>query len=222
MSLETGNILINDGEVHRFHNKSEVRDLPEEKGNGIEVDKLPMQKEIGWEVQELPIQKEDSFERKIFNETDQLSTYSDLNSMKQGLEKTYGEIKEDKPPNSPNVAKWFDNGGAIEINPTDTEQTWKYIDPKGREVSYVDGYPVFPSEAKHPVIGDIDIGKFTGDRNVDKQCYLNQLEKQYGLTEIPDGYALHHDSENGNMQLVKTEWHKEFTHAGGHSLFKEG
>ena len=93
MSLETGNILINDGEVHRFHNKSEVRDLPEEKGNGIEVDKLPMQKEIGGEVQELPIQKEDSFERKIFNETDQLSTYRDLNSMKQGLDKTYGEIK---------------------------------------------------------------------------------------------------------------------------------
>ena len=38
---------------------------------------------------------------------------------------------------------------------------------------------------------------------------------------MPDGYDLHHDSKNGNMQLVKTDWHKEFTHAGGHSLFKE-
>ncbi len=148
--------------------------------------------------------------------------YSDLDSMKKDLEKTYGEIKEDKPPNSPNVAKWFDNGGSIKIEEVDGKQVWTYIDNAGREVSYVDGCPIFPPEAKHPVIDDIDIGKFTGDRNEDKRLYLEKLEEQYGLTEIPDGYALHHDSKNGNMQLVKVDWHKEFTHAGGHSLFKEG
>ena len=59
-------------------------------------------------------------------------------------------------------------------------------------------------------------------RMEDKKLYLEKLEEQYGLTEIPEGYALHHDSKNGNMQLIKTNWHKEFTHAGGHSLFKEG
>lgn len=89
-------------------------------------------------------------------------------------------------------------------------------------MKYVDGYPVFPPETKHPDIGDLSIGEFTGDRNEDKKLYLEVLEEEYGLTEIPEGYALHHDSENGTMQLVKEEYHKEFTHAGGHSKFKEG
>ncbi|MGO5069703.1 HNH endonuclease [Roseburia faecis] len=150
------------------------------------------------------------------------NTFCDLDSMKKELEKTYAEIKEDKPPNSPNIAKWFDNGGSIKIEEVDGKKVWTYIDDIGRQVKYVDGYPVFPPEAKHPVIDDINIGKFTGDRSEDKKIYLEKLEEQYGLTEIPDGYALHHDFKNGNMQLVKTDWHKEFTHAGGHSLFKEG
>ncbi len=149
------------------------------------------------------------------------NTYSDLNTMKKETGKTYGEIKEDKPPNSPNIAKWFENGGSIRIEKVDGKDVWTYIDKDGREVKYVDGYPEFPPEAKHPVIGDINIGEFTGDRNEDKKLYLKALEEQYGLTEIPEGYALHHDSKNGNMQLVKEDWHKEFTHAGGHSKYKE-
>ena len=53
------------------------------------------------------------------------------------------------------------------------------------------------------------------------------IDKKYAIsrcnsTEVPDGYALHHDTKNGNLQLVKTDWHKTFTHAGGHSLFKDG
>lgn len=161
------------------------------------------------------------FFKDMKNEVKQ-NTFSDLNSMKNEMGKTYGEIKEDKPPNSPNIAKWFDNGGSIKVEEVDGKQVWTYIDNAGREVKYIDGYPVFPPEAKHSVIDDINIGKFTGDRNEDKKLYLVKLEEQYGLTEIPDGYALHHDSENGNMQLIKIDWHKEFTHAGGHSLFKEG
>lgn len=35
--------------------------------------------------------------------------------MKNEMGKTYGEIKENKPPNSPNIAKWFDKGGSIKI-----------------------------------------------------------------------------------------------------------
>lgn len=150
------------------------------------------------------------------------NAFSNLNIMKNELGKTYGEIKENKPPNSPNIAKWFDNGNSIKIEEVDGKQVWTYIDNAGREVSYIDGYPVFSSEAKHSVIDDINIGEFTGDRNGDKYRYIEKLEEQYGLTEIPEGYALHHDSKNGNMQLVKTEWHREFTHIGGHSLFKEG
>lgn len=151
-----------------------------------------------------------------------LDVFSDLDTMKKELGKTYAEIKGDKPLNSPNIAKWFDNGGSIKVEEAEGKQVWTYIDNNGREVSYVDGYPIFPPEAKHSIIDDISIGKFTGDRNEDKRLYLEKLEEQYGLTEIPDEYALHHDSKNGNMQLVKADWHKEFTHTGGHSLFKEG
>lgn len=113
------------------------------------------------------------------------------------------------------------NEVSIKIEEVEGKQVWTYIDNIGREVKYIDGYPIFPPEAKHPVINDIDIGQFSGDRAEDKRVYLEKLQEQYGLTEMPDGYDLHHDSKNGNMQLVKTDWHKEFTHAGGHSLFKE-
>lgn len=149
------------------------------------------------------------------------NTFSDLDTMKKELDKSYGEIKDDKPQNSPDLAKWFENGGSVRVEVVDGKTVWTYIDKDGREVKYVDGYPVFPPEAKHPVIGDIDIGGFTGDRNEDKKLYLKALEEQYGLTEIPEGYVLHHDSQNGRMQLVREDWHKEFTHAGGHSKYKE-
>lgn len=190
--------------------KSEAADLPDEVGES-DVDDLPDE-----------IDENNDSSNRATNDVDQNSnTYSDLDTMKKELGKNYGEIKEDKPPNSPNIAKWFENGGSIKVEEVDGKSVWTYIDKDGREVKYVDGYPVFPPEAKHPVIGDINIGEFTGDRNEDKKIYLKALEEQYGLTEIPEGYALHHDSENGNMQLVKEDWHKEFTHAGGHSKYKE-
>lgn len=157
------------------------------------------------------------------NDAEQTSkTFSNLDDMKAELGESYKEIKESKPMNSPNVAKWFEKGGKIEISQQDDQRVWKYINIDGVAVKYVDGYPVFPPETKHPDIGDLSIDEFTGDRNEDKKLYLEVLEEEYGLTEIPQGYALHHDSENGNMQLVKEEYHKEFTHAGGHSKFKEG
>lgn len=161
---------------------------------------------------------EDTSENKDANKG---RVFSSLDDMKAELEKTYKEIKADKPLNSPNIAKWFENGGKIEIIEKDGKTVWIYVNPEGVKVSYVDGYPVFPPETKHPNIKDISIGEFTGDRNEDKRLYLEKLEEEYGLTEIPDGYVLHHDSENGKMQLIKEEYHKEFTHAGGHSKYKE-
>lgn len=152
-----------------------------------------------------------------FPET-QSNVYHNLSDMKDGMGMSYGELKEAKPPHSPNLSKWFEKGEAVQV---DENGIWIYIDAEGRQVSYIDGYPHFPEEAKHPVIDDLSIGEFTGDRNLDKQLYLERLAEDYGLSEIPDGYVLHHDVENGNMQLVKADWHKEFTHAGGHSLYKE-
>ncbi|NBK79714.1 hypothetical protein D5272_14250 [bacterium D16-76] len=146
--------------------------------------------------------------------------FTSLDSMKEDLGQTYGEIKENKPPNSPNIAKWFDNGGRIKIEEIDGKNVWTYTDAEGHSAQYIDGKIVFPPEAKHREIHDINIGEFSGDRNKDKQLYLEKLEEEYGLTDIPDGYALHHDTENGVMQLVKEDYHKKFTHAGGHSIYK--
>lgn len=150
------------------------------------------------------------------------SEFNDLQGMKECLGKNYSEIKENKPPNSPDIAKWFENGGTVRIEQIDSKSVWTYIDAKGRSVQYIDGKVKFPSEAKHPIIEDISIGKFTGDRNTDKKLYLEKLEEEYGLTDIPDGYVLHHDTENGILQLIKEDYHKEFTHAGGYSMYKEG
>ena len=148
-------------------------------------------------------------------------TFSNLEDMKVELGESYKKIKETKPMNSPNIAKWLDKGGQIEISEQDGKRVWTYINTEGIAVKYVDGYPVFSSETKHPDIKDLSIGEFTGDRKKDTRVYLEVLEEEYGLTEIPEGYELHHDSENGTMQLVKEEYHKEFTHSGGHSKFKE-
>lgn len=208
-------------------NKFDVNKLPEKmqdpKENNSEANELPKKmmdsKENDSKEHELPKRIETSEGREA--ESEDKATYNDLTTMKKELGKNYGDIKADKPNNSPNLAKWFDNGGSIQIEDADGKKVWTYIDSNGREVKYVDGYPVFPPEAKHPILGDISIGEFTGDRYEDKKLYLKALEEQYGITEIPDGYVLHHDSENGTMQLVQEDWHKEFTHAGGYSLYKE-
>lgn len=150
------------------------------------------------------------------------SEFNNLQGMKECLGKNYSEIKEDKPPNSPDIAKWFENGGTVSIEQIDSKSVWTYTDAKGKSVQYIDGKVKFPPEAKHPIIEDISIGEFTGDRNTDKKLYLEKLEEEYGLTDIPDGYVLHHDTENGMLQLIKEDYHKEFTHAGGYSMYKEG
>lgn len=49
---------------------------------------------------------------------------------------------------------------------------------------------------------------------------LEILEEDYGITEIPEGYIVHHDIENGILQLVDENIHTEFTHIGGHSIYK--
>lgn len=155
-----------------------------------------------------------------FFHVEEPKTYNSLADMIRDFG-TYKEIKKIKPVNAPNISKWIEKGGSIRIETQGKKEIFVYKDADGREVPYVNGEVKFPSEAKHPVIPDINIGKFTGDRNLDKKKYVEKLKETFGLTEIPEGYALHHDCENGNMQLIKEDYHKEFTHAGGHSKFKE-
>lgn len=67
------------------------------------------------------------------------NAFNDLETMKEILGKTYKEIKEIKPPNSPNIAKWFENGGTIKIEIIDGKYIWTYTDAEGRSVQYIDG-----------------------------------------------------------------------------------
>lgn len=129
-------------------------------------------------------------------------------------------MKDNKPKHSPNIKKWFDKGGTIEIDIVDGNQIWTYTSPSGDAVPYIDGYVKFPDKYLHPVINYVDIGEFTGDRSKDMDKMLEILESDYGITEIPEGYIVHHDTENGILQLVDEDIHTEFTHIGGHSIYK--
>lgn len=81
-------------------------------------------------------------------------------------------LKENKPKYSPDIKKWFDNGGSIKIETIDDKQIWTYISATGDSVPYI------------------------------------------------DGYVVHHDIENGILQLVVESIHAEFTHIGGYSIYK--
>lgn len=71
----------------------------------------------------------------------------------------------------------------------------------------------------NPTIKSVDIGEFAGDRDKHIHKMLAILEEDYGITEIPEGYIVHHDIENGILQLVDENIHTEFTHIG-HSIWR--
>ena len=102
----------------------------------------------------------------------------------------------------------------------DGSQIWIYTSANGDVAPYVNGYVKFPNKYLNPDIPYINIGGFTGDRSKDKILALQVLEEDYGITEVPEGYVLHHDAENGIIQLVRSDIHEEFTHIGGHSMHK--
>ncbi len=129
-------------------------------------------------------------------------------------------VQENKPKYSPDIKKWFSNGGLIEIQNIDGKQIWIYTSAVGHTVPYVDGYIEFPDKYLNPTIKFVDIGGFSGDRSKDINKMMAILEEDYGITEIPDGYVVHHDTINGILQLVDENIHQEFTHIGGYSLYQ--
>lgn len=147
--------------------------------------------------------------------------FNNWDDMKDAYKGTITQfVKENKPKYSPDIKKWFDNGGSIEIQNIDGKQIWTYTSSVGDSVPYIDGYIKFPDEYLNPTIKTVDIGEFTGDRSEDIDKMLDILEEDYGITEIPEGYIVHHDIENGIVQLVDENIHKKFTHIGGHSIYK--
>jgi len=147
--------------------------------------------------------------------------FNNWDDMKDAYKGTITQfVTENKPKYSPDIKKWFDKGGSIEIQNVDGKQIWAYTSSAGDSVPYIDGYIKFPDEYLNPTIKAVDIGEFTGDRSKDIDKMMDILEENYGITEIPEGYIVHHDIENGILQLVDENIHKEFTHIGGYSIYK--
>ena len=139
-------------------------------------------------------------------------------------------LEDNKPKGSPIPKNWFEKGGSLTIDTLeDGTQIWKYTNASGNTVPYVpkniNGQTVnvieFPENYLHPNknIANIDIGEFTGNRSLDKSLALEKLSAR-GIDEIPEGYILHHSSENGVLQLLKEDIHTDFNHYGGNYYYK--
>ena len=142
--------------------------------------------------------------------------FSDWQSMKEHYDGTVTKyLKENKPKGSPTPKKWFDKGGTIEIIEKNGTTTWKYTNAEGESVNYIDGKIQFSQEQlfEDTNISNIDITEFNG-RSADRSAVLEYIKK-YGYDDIPEGYIVHHDYQNGKIQLVKEEVHVQFTHYGG-------
>ena len=147
--------------------------------------------------------------------TNKFSNWDDMKDAYKG--KVTKFLKENKPKGSPIPKNWFEKGGTLEIETLDDgSQIWKYTSAKGDTVPYINQQVKFPKQYMFPDedIAEFSIGKFTGDRELDKKAALEFLRSE-GYDEIPDGYVLHHDYENGKMQLIEEEIHRIFTHYGG-------
>ena len=140
-------------------------------------------------------------------------------------------VKENKPLGSPDIKKWFKKGGSIKIETyKNGDQVWIYTNAKGTSVPYVPKIIKgklrkvieFPEEFMYKGnkrLATVNIGKFTGDRALDKQLAIKEFAKR-GI-DIPKGYEIHHTCENGVLQLIKKEIHNDFAHYGGHYYFKK-
>ena len=147
--------------------------------------------------------------------SNKFSNWDDMKDAYKG--KVTKFLKGNKPKGSPIPKNWFEKGGTLEIETLDDDsQIWKYTSAKGDTVPYINQQVKFPKQYMFPDedIAEFSIGKFTGDRELDKKAALEFFRSE-GYDEIPDGYVLHHDYENGKMQLIEEEIHRIFTHYGG-------
>ena len=160
--------------------------------------------------------------RKINNSNNtNTKKFTSWEDMKKAYKKNSGGVtqfvKDNKPKGSPNLKKWFENNGSVEIIENGNgNMVWKYITSKGDSVNYIDEKIVFPDIYKYtdPNISDFRIKQFTGSRSADKAAALEFLMEE-GYDRIPRGYVLHHDYENGHFQLIREDIHRLFTHYGG-------
>ena len=128
-------------------------------------------------------------------------------------------VNECKPKYSRDIKEWFAEGGTIKIDINNGHLTWTYTNSVGDSVPYIDGYIKFYRKYMHPddAIAEFSIDSFSGNRGTDVKKALEYINS-IGYDEVPDGYVLHHDVNNGIIQLIIDKIHSQFTHIGGHSI----
>ena len=168
----------------------------------------------------------DYLEQQFTNGTGNSIVYSGWEQFNQIHSRTATQHKrKNKPKYSPDIKRWLDNGGKIEVKEMDGTQVWKYVDSNGDYAYYYNDGDiskiVFPNKYVYSRVPTVNIGEFNSDRKLDRKLTENALQWNYFLKGIPKGYVPHHTYTNGMMQLVKKKIHRKFTHIGGHSVFKD-
>jgi len=115
-----------------------------------------------------------------------------------------------KPLNSPVAADWLNNGGKISIE----NGTWKYTNPQGASVSYINGFPDFKGSGH--VVQEVDIGGFR-NRTADSRV-ADKLAPNGPKSSVS---SWHHHEDGKTLQEVNRNLHRIFTHRGGISDMKK-
>lgn len=114
-----------------------------------------------------------------------------------------------KPYYSRNPKKWLENGGQISI---DEDGNWTYTNAAGISVTYIGNNPDFKGAGY--VVQEVNIGEFKN--------YKSDFKKADKMTaDTPRDKAndtWHHFIEQGQLQELNKDIHKEFSHAGGMSI----
>ncbi|MFI3212224.1 MAG: hypothetical protein R3Y24_02685 [Eubacteriales bacterium] len=154
--------------------------------------------------------------------------WDDLKNAHKGTVTQY--VADNKPLGSTHPRDWLkDPNNSLKIDTLDDgTQVWHYTSgnttvsyvPKAMTDGTIQNVIKFPDElifkeSDFNGVFKLEEG-FSGNRNVDKSNALKYLEDEFGITEIPDGYVLHHDIDNGVFQIVDKNAHELFSHYGGH------
>ena len=160
-----------------------------------------------------------------------VQTYSSWNQMKEFYRGHWTSWwRGNKPKGSPDIDKWFRNGGTITIETFDNgTYVWRYT-KNGITVSYVpkvingqlQNVVQFPESVmfgRSRELATVNIGSFSGNSAADR-ALAREMFADMGITDLR-GYAIHHGARNGEMQLIIRSIHEQFRHYGGHYFYSQ-
>jgi uncharacterized Zn-binding protein involved in type VI secretion len=115
-----------------------------------------------------------------------------------------------KPKNSPDIKKWKEKGGRVDVLP---DGTYRYTDWEGNVVDYKNGHPDFTPHQRQSVEIEQKGNHTTDYTDANAASKLNPPKL--------DENTWHHHENRTTMQEVPTDIHRRFTHRGGVSNSKK-